>query len=241
MSKNEVEQREQFLERKQKIEELLRVLFKILDNIKSDSNLNLFVLALINGILEDKRTRVRNIIAMEKSANATKKVEAVRILFDFLLQNNHEGSDAIDQRDLAAHSLSQIIANMEFSLCEHHAKHFLNYLMERNKSVSDECKSACLLMLMKTNELASIFTERQGFYILEKWLKTECLKKDQLAYNVIATLWILSYHEFALPPLGDYTLNIIELVSKVLDYFNKEKIVRIVCMFFDVSYDIPNI
>jgi hypothetical protein len=43
-----------------------------------------------------------------------------------------------------------------------------------------------------------------------------------------------------LAPLGDYTLNIIELVSKVLDYFNKEKIVRIVCMFFDVSYFICN-
>lgn len=57
---------------------------------------------------------------------------------------------------------------------------------------------------------------------------------------MIATLWILSYHEFALAPLGDYTLNIIELVSKVLDYFNKEKIVRIVCMFFDVSYYICN-
>ena len=40
-------------------------------------------------------------------------------------------------------------------------------------------------------------------------------------------------------PLGDYTLNIIELVSKVLDYFNKEKIVRIVCMFFDVSKKTP--
>lgn len=52
---------------------------------------------------------------------------------------------------------------------------------------------------------------------------------------MIASLWILSYHDFALAPLGDYTLNIIELVSKVLDYFNKEKIVRIVCMFFDVS------
>ncbi len=63
----------------------MRVLFKILDNIKSNKDLNFFVLALINGILEDKRTRVRNIIAMEKSANATKKVEAVRILFDFLL------------------------------------------------------------------------------------------------------------------------------------------------------------
>jgi len=67
----------------------LRVLFKILDNIKADKDLNFFILALINGILEDKRTRVRNIIAMEKSANVDKKVEAVRILFDFLLQNNH--------------------------------------------------------------------------------------------------------------------------------------------------------
>jgi len=120
-------------------------------------------------------------------------------------------------------------------LCEHTAKHLLNYLMERNNHVSDICKSACFLLLMKTNELAQIFTERQGFQIIEKWLKSECLKNDQLAYNVIATLWILSYHEFALVPLGDYTLNIIELVSKVLDYFNKEKIVRIVCMFFDVS------
>lgn len=42
-------------------------------------------MALINGILEDKRTRVRNIIALEKSANVDKKIEAVRILFDFLL------------------------------------------------------------------------------------------------------------------------------------------------------------
>ena len=54
---------------------------------------------------------------------------------------------------------------------------------------------------------------------------------------MIASLWILSYHDFALAPLGDYTLNIIELVSKVLYYFNKEKIVRIVCMFFDVSFE----
>jgi hypothetical protein len=132
----------------------LRVLFKILDNIKADKDLNFFILALINGILEDKRTRVRNIIAMEKSANVDKKVEAVRILFDFLLQNNHEGQDAVNQRDLAAHSLAQIISNLEYGLCDHHAKHFLNYLMERNGHVSDICKSACLLMLMKTNELA---------------------------------------------------------------------------------------
>lgn len=55
-----------------------------------------------------------------------------------------------------------------------------------------------------------------------------------MAYNVIATLWILSYHEFSYEHFGDFGLNVIELVSKVLDYFNKEKIVRIVCMLFDV-------
>ena len=58
------DQREKFLDKKQKIEELLRVLFKILETIKADKDLNSFILALINGILEDKRTRVRNIIAL---------------------------------------------------------------------------------------------------------------------------------------------------------------------------------
>lgn len=30
----------------------------------------------------------------------------------------------------------------------------------------------------------------------------------------------------------DFKLNIIEHVSKILDFFNKEKIVRIICMLF---------
>ena len=45
-------------------------------------------------------------------------------------------------------------------------------------------------------------------------------------------MWVLSYHSFSLPHFGDYTLNLIEHTSKVLDYYNKEKIVRIVCMLF---------
>ena len=77
--------------------------------------------------------------------------------------------------------------------------------------------------------------ERSGFHLLEGWLKTVCLKNDQIAYNVCATLWILSYHEFSWSYFADYQLNLIELASKVLDYFNKEKIVRIIVMLFDVS------
>ena len=48
-------------------------------------------------------------------------------------------------------------------------------------------------------------------------------------------LWILSFHQFALEYFGDYDLSIIEHVSKVLDFYNKEKIVRIVAMLFKVS------
>lgn len=47
------------------------------------------------------------------------------------------------------------------------------------------------------------------------------------------TLWILSYHDFALVKFSDYGNNIIESVAKILDYFNTEKIVRIVCMLFN--------
>jgi len=64
MAANEFDQREKFLENKKKIEEILKVLFKILEVIRADADLNAFVLAQINGILEDKRTRVRNIIAL---------------------------------------------------------------------------------------------------------------------------------------------------------------------------------
>jgi len=48
-------------------------------------------------------------------------------------------------------------------------------------------------------------------------------------------MWVLSYHDFSYSYFSDYELNLIESVAKVLDYYNKEKIVRIVCMLFDVS------
>ena len=95
-----------------------------------------------------------------------------------------------------------------------------------------------MLHLVKVNELAEIFVEqRNGFSMLGKLLKQECIKvgKDQIAYNVIGIMWVLSYHDFSYSYFSDYELNLIESVAKVLDYYNKEKIVRIVCMLFDVS------
>lgn len=41
-------------------------------------------------------------------------------------------------------------------------------------------------------------------------------------------------HEFAQKCFEEVGLDIIEKVAKILDYFNKEKIVRIVLLLFDV-------
>jgi hypothetical protein len=54
-----------------------------------------------------------------------------------------------------------------------------------------------------------------------------------VAYNVVMTLWILSFHEFTLKYFEDYSLSIIEKTVKILDFFNKEKVVRIVLLLLD--------
>ena len=54
-----------------------------------------------------------------------------------------------------------------------------------------------------------------------------------MAYNVVAALWIVSYHPFSLRHFEDYSLELIERAVKVLDYFNKEKIVRVVLLLLD--------
>jgi hypothetical protein len=86
---------------------------------------------------------------------------------------------------------------------------------------------------LKTNELASEFEKSGGFDIFANFLSNDCIQEHQVAYNVIATLWIMSYHPFALRRFEDYSLEIIERAVKILDYFNKEKIVRIVLLLID--------
>lgn len=77
---------------------------------------------------------------------------------------------------------------------------------------------------------------QNGFAIFSKYLDYECIEEHQVAYNVIGALWILSVHEFAQKGFEEAGLDIIEKVAKILDYFNKEKIVRIVLLLFDVTF-----
>ena len=90
-----------------------------------------------------------------------------------------------------------------------------------------------LLTILKTNELAKDYSTKSSFIMISNLLENQCLTSYQVSYNVICTLWILSYHEFTHQYFEDYTLAIIEKVTKVMDYHSKEKIARIMLMLFD--------
>lgn len=64
-----------------------------------------------------------------------------------------------------------------------------------------------LLYLLKSNELAKEFVSQNGIErIFSRYLDKECLEDFQIAYNVICALWIVSFHEFAIPSFENYSV-----------------------------------
>lgn len=111
----------------------------------------------------------------------------------------------------------------------------MNWLLEQKNQlqISAEAYTFSLMYLLKTNDLAKEFESSGGFEIFSKLLDDKCQTSYQVAYNVIASLWVVSYHPFAIKNFEDYNFNIIEKAVKVLDFFNKEKIVRVVLLLLD--------
>jgi len=136
---------------------------------------------------------------------------------------------------LASHILAMLIEAHEYKNCQIEAKQFMNWLLEQKQkpNISMPAYTFALMYLLKTNELAKEFVDQGGFELFHQYLNLECLKSYQIAYNVLCSLWIISYHPFAMKGFEEGRLEIIEGVSKVLDYFSKEKIVRMVLMLFD--------
>jgi hypothetical protein len=73
------DQRE-FLDKKENLKQLLRVLFKIVEKTKVNTEMLEFALLLINGIFEDKRSRIRELVAMQKTTVEGNHLNAVGIL-----------------------------------------------------------------------------------------------------------------------------------------------------------------
>lgn len=200
--------------------------------MRGDAKLVTFALLLIDGILEEKRSRIEYLVSIQRSHKKEKKEDLIGVLNSFLWTNKQS---TVEQRDLASHILAQLIEAHEYKNCETQAKEFLNYLLEQKKQLqmSKHAYTFALLYIVKTNELAREFERCGGFEIYSRLLETDCTEDHQVAYNVVCALWILSFHPFALKRFEDYDLDIIERTVKVLDYFNKEKIVRVVLLLLD--------
>lgn len=104
---------------------------------------------------------------------------------------------------------------------------------DKTQLISLNAFSFALMTMMKTNQLAREFSNALGFKIMSDFLEGPCLDNAQIAYHITSALWILSYQEFSHSYFEDYSLGIIEKVSKILDFFSWEKIVRIMLMLFD--------
>lgn len=163
-------------------------------------------------------------------------LDLIKILMKFISKSTES-----QQRDVASHILVLLI-DAYSSKCEDDAKTFLqtvthscadNFPNQKNPLFSLPALSFALFTLMKTNKLAKNFCNALGFKIMDQLLEGPCIENAQIAYNVIGTLWVLSYHERSHSYFQDYRLAIIEKVSKVLDFFSWEKIVRIMLMLFD--------
>lgn len=136
---------------------------------------------------------------------------------------------------MAAHTLAQLISYTGIEKNMLDATNFLNYLIQikdQADQLSRHTYTHSLMYLLKINQLAQEFTNKRGFHILHKLLVQDCQQDAQIAYNVCCCLWILSYHKFALPLFQDFKLNVVEHIAKILDFSNKEKIVRMICLIF---------
>jgi V-type H+-transporting ATPase subunit H len=125
----------------------------------------------------------------------------------------------------------------KYEKCHKHAREFLNWLMQQSNvsklRISVNAYTFALMILLKTNELAREFTTPASFRTISDLLEGPCLENPQVSYNVVTMLWVLSYHDFTHKHFEDYTLAIIEKVSKILDFFSWEKLARITLMLFD--------
>lgn len=128
------DQQREFLDSRAEAENvmhLMRTLLQIVSKISSEPELVRWALALINGIIEDRRDRIKFMAQLQKSSNPNKKLDCIRILNSYL--NQQMEADQKHERDMAAHTLAQLISNTGLGnkgIFKEEASNFLNYLLQ---------------------------------------------------------------------------------------------------------------
>ena len=191
-----------------------------------------FALLFLDGCLEEDRNRIDNLIAIQKSHKKERQMDLIDILNKFL----HMGDPGQDthQKDTAAKICIMLIEACGYDSFQQKATDFHNWFHATGlKSLSVLAQSFVITYLVKINELASEFYDMNGIKILMRMLHDYGFEDQQLTYNVLISLWILSYHDYARKDFEDLDQMLIEKLLKVLDYFTKEKVVRAFLLLFD--------
>lgn len=230
MAMTPTEQKET-LDDRQNSQGYIRVLFEIVKSVHGDEKLLSWALLYIDGMVEENRNRVDNIVAIQNSFNPQRKMDCVGVLLNFLISNNDSKNH---NRNTAARVLSMLVEASGFEHCKDHAIDFMNWIYSfDSKRISANAYTFSICYLVKINELAKEFVELNGIQKLIEMLDNQCLSDYQIAYNVLVSLWILSYHDFALKYFENPDLDLIEKSLKILDFFNKEKVVRITLLLME--------
>ena len=134
-------------------EATIQCLFKIIESVHSDEKMVTFALLYIDGILEEDRTRVEQLVKIQVSAKPSRRMDLVGILLKYLLPKTDRDSD---QADLASHILSILIDAVGYAKNRQDATDFLNWIViSGHKILSNYGYTFSVMSLVKTNELAS--------------------------------------------------------------------------------------
>lgn len=71
----------------------MRLFFEIVRKVKGNEQLVTLALLLIDGILEDNRSRIQFLVGIQKSHNKDRKIDLIELLNSFIQTNIQESND----------------------------------------------------------------------------------------------------------------------------------------------------
>ena len=111
----------------------IKALMDIVRAVTHDQEIVRWALAIINGIIEDDRSRIKLLADLQKSRVPSKQCNCINTLSSYLMRFKDDPNQRVN-RDLAAHTLAQLISyrgynknNVEES---QEAQNFLTYLLD---------------------------------------------------------------------------------------------------------------
>jgi len=82
------EQQRRTINDKDKAEEYIRLFFEIVKKVNSDDKLVTYALLLIDGILEERRSRIEYLVSIQRSFKKDKKEDLIGVLNSFLFKHS---------------------------------------------------------------------------------------------------------------------------------------------------------